>query len=168
MVLGPLRHVSVLDMIYLYHNLVHSYYNTTNYYVWYLFKQQSTTNAEPWICCKVCFMILLIHLNHDDVIELKHFPRYWPFVRGINRSPVNSPHKGQWRWAFMFSLKCVWINGIINNGEAGDLRRYRAHYDVTVMIIWTAGYGRTLRRPSHHMFVRPSSVPPMLPLFPKY
>ena len=30
---------------------------------------------------------------HDDVIKWKHFPRYWPFVRGIHRSPVNSPHK---------------------------------------------------------------------------
>ena len=26
-------------------------------------------------------------------------------------SPVNSPHKGQWRGALMFSLVCVWING---------------------------------------------------------
>ena len=33
---------------------------------------------------------------HDGVIKWKHFPRYWPFVRGIHRSPVNSPHKGQW------------------------------------------------------------------------
>ena len=33
--------------------------------------------------------------QHDDVIKWKHFPRYWPFVRGIHRSPVNSPHKGQ-------------------------------------------------------------------------
>ena len=33
----------------------------------------------------------------------------------------------------MFSLICTWINGWVNNGEAGDLRRYRAHYDVTVM-----------------------------------
>ena len=32
--------------------------------------------------------------THDDVIKWKHFPRYWPFVRGIHRSPVNSPHKG--------------------------------------------------------------------------
>ena len=28
---------------------------------------------------------------HDDVIKWKHFPCYWPFVRGIHRSPVNSP-----------------------------------------------------------------------------
>ena len=27
----------------------------------------------------------------------------------------------------MLSLICVWINGWVNNGEAGDLRRYRAH-----------------------------------------
>ena len=72
--------------------------------------------------------------THDNVIKWKHFPRYWPFVRGIHRSPVNSPHKGQWRGALIFSLICVWINGWVNNREAGDMRRYRAHYDVSVMI----------------------------------
>ena len=72
--------------------------------------------------------------THDDVIRWNHFPRNWPFVRGIHRSPVNSPHKGQWRGALMFSLICVWINDWVNNREAGDLRRYRAHYDVIVMI----------------------------------
>ena len=71
--------------------------------------------------------------THDDVIKWKHFPRYWPFVRGIHRSPVNSPHKGQWHGALMFSFICVRINGWVNNREVGDLRRYRAHYDVIVM-----------------------------------
>ena len=42
--------------------------------------------------------------NHGDVIKWKHFPRNWPFVRGIHRSTVNSPHKGQWRGDLMFSL----------------------------------------------------------------
>ena len=69
----------------------------------------------------------------DDVIKWKHFPRYWPFVRGIHRSTVNSPHKGQWRGALMFSLMCARINIWVNNREAGDLRRYRHHYDVIVM-----------------------------------
>ena len=73
------------------------------------------------------------YCKHDDVIKWKHFPRNWPFVRGIHRSPVNSPHKGQWRGALMFSLICVWINGWVNNREAGDLRRNRGHYDVIVM-----------------------------------
>ena len=71
--------------------------------------------------------------HYDDVIKWKHFARYWPFVRGIHRSPVNSPHKGLWRKALMFSLICLWINAWVNNREAGDLRRYRAHYDVIVM-----------------------------------
>ena len=70
---------------------------------------------------------------HDDVIKWKHFPRYWSFVRGIHRSPVNSPHKGQWRGALVFSLICTWINAWVNNREAGDLRRHHAHYDVMVM-----------------------------------
>ena len=74
------------------------------------------------------------NLAHDDVIKWKHFPSYWPFVRGIHGSRVNSPHKGQWRGALIFSLICVWINGWVNNREAGDLRRYHAHYDVTVMV----------------------------------
>ena len=71
---------------------------------------------------------------HDYVIKWKHFPRYWPFVRGIHRSPVNSPHKGQWRGASMFSLICAWIKGWVNHHEAGGVRRHRAHYYVTVML----------------------------------
>ena len=70
---------------------------------------------------------------HDDVIKWKHFPRYWSFVQEIHRSPVNSPHKGQWCGALMFSLICVLINSWENNREAGDLRRFSAHYDVIVM-----------------------------------
>ena len=54
----------------------------------------------------------------------------------VVKSPVPGefPHKGQWRGALMFSLICAWINGWVNNKEAGDLRRYRAHYEVAVMI----------------------------------
>ena len=40
--------------------------------------------------------------RHKDVIKWKHFPRYWPFVRGIHRWPVDSPHKGQRRGALIF------------------------------------------------------------------
>ena len=61
--------------------------------------------------------LLVIQPKHDDVIKWKHFPRYWPFVRGIHRWPVNSPHKGQWCGASVFSLICAWINGWVNNRE---------------------------------------------------
>ena len=47
------------------------------------------------------------HAFHDDVIKWKPFPRYWTFVRGIHRWPVNSPPKGQWRGALLFSLICL-------------------------------------------------------------
>ena len=71
--------------------------------------------------------------THDDVIKWQHFSRYWPLVQGIHRSLVNSPHKGQWCGALMFSLICAWINCWVNNGEAGDLRCHHTHYDITVM-----------------------------------
>ena len=88
-------------------------------------------NEEPPVANGSCENAFLA--DHDDVIKWKHFPRYWPFVRGIHRSAVNYPHKGQWRGALMFSLICTRINGWVNNREAGDSRRHRALYDVTVM-----------------------------------
>ena len=73
--------------------------------------------------------------QYDDVIKWKHFSRYWSFVRGIHLSPVNSPHKGRWHGALMFSLICAWINSGVRNRDDGDLRHHRAPYDVTVMIL---------------------------------
>ena len=92
-------------------------------------------------------------------MKFKHFPRYWPFARGNHRFPVNSLHKGQLRGALMFSLICVWINGWVNNREAGDLRRHCAHYDVIVMFqapvvtthLWILYYQCTHRWPSSFM-----------------
>ena len=88
--------------------------------------------------CKTGFPI------HDDVIKWKHFRRYWPFFRGIHRSPVNSPHKGQWRGVLMFSLIRTLTNGWVNNRDAGDLRHHRAHCDVTVMQAFTLEQSKTL------------------------
>ena len=76
-------------------------------------------------------------ISHVYVTKWKYFPRYRPFVRGIHRSPVNSPHKGQWCGALIISLTSAWTNGWVNNGDAGDLRHHRAHYDIIVMLGWT-------------------------------
>ena len=81
----------------------------------------------------VVFAYITRSLSHDDVIKWKQFPRCWPFVWRIHRSAVKSPLKGQWRGALMFTLIYAWMDDLVNNREAGDLRRYRAHYDVTVM-----------------------------------
>ena len=109
--------------------------------VWYYLRHMCTYKRPPsvgaWLLSVQQGIRFDSMVDHDDVIKWKHFPRYWSFVRGIHRSPVNSPHKGQWRGALMFSLICAWINDWVNNGEAGDLRRHRTHDDVIVMtVIW--------------------------------
>ena len=76
---------------------------------------------------------MLFTVFHDVVIKWKHFPCNWPFVRGIRRSTVNSPHKGEWREALLFSLIRAWINGWVYNHEASVSRRQCAHYDVVTM-----------------------------------
>ena len=81
------------------------------------------------------YFIHMTLIIHDDIIKWKHFPRQFTICAGNSPLRVNSPHKGQWRRALVFSLICVWINGWVNTREAGDLRRHRAHYDVIVMRI---------------------------------
>ena len=56
-----------------------------------------------------------------------------PFHRSPVDLPVDSLHKGQWRGALMYSVICAWTNAWANNRDAGDLRWYRAHNDVTLM-----------------------------------
>ena len=58
----------------------------------------------------------------------EYFSRRCPFLR----SPVDSPHKNQWRDALTFSMTCIY--GQSNNRGAGDMRRHRAHYDVAVVL----------------------------------
>ena len=67
---------------------------------------------------------------------------------------VDSPHKDQCRGTLMFSLICARTSGSVNNRDAGDLRRYRLHCDVTVMI--TLASHERLYNASH--FTRPLSV----------
>ena len=88
--------------------------------------------------------------------QMETFSRHWPFVRGIHRSPVNSPYKGQWRGALMFSLICVWINDWVNTREAGDLRRYRPlcplwrHCNVFCSCVFMAVFMGVLNRVRNH------------------
>ena len=65
--------------------------------------------------------------------QMETFSALLALCVGNSPVPVNSPHKGQWRGALMFSLICARINDWVNNREAGDLRRHRGHYDVNVM-----------------------------------
>ena len=71
--------------------------------------------------CNISYISMMTSWNGNILHIIGHLSR------------VNSPHKGQWHGALMFSLICIWINGWVNNGEAGDLRRHHAHYDVIIM-----------------------------------
>ena len=87
--------------------------------------------------------------------QMETFSALLAFCEGIHRSPVTSPHKDQLHGALLFSLICAWINTWVNNGEAGDLRRHRAHY-------WPAHRAGLLRC---NFFGQPGSVskfPPFL------
>ena len=68
--------------------------------------------------------------GRDDVIKWKHFPRYRPFMSGIRRS--YSLHKASDAevWCFLWSAP---EKKKRLSRDAGDLRRYRSHYDVTTM-----------------------------------
>ena len=100
---------------------------------------------------------IVVRWSHDDVIKWKHFPRNWPFVRGIHRSPVNSTHKGQWRGALMFSLICVWINDwVIPPFHRG--RRVPGHWPESRFV--TSGHGPVSYLSSTDEFrPNPTSVP---------
>ena len=98
--------------------------------------------AAKDICSGSFFQLLLTSLKHCTRSTL---PAYEMRTRWRHHMetpvPVNYPHKGQWRGALMGFFICVWINGWVNNREAGDLRRHRRHYDVILMsLITTSSY----------------------------
>ena len=50
----------------------------------------------------LCILQVRFVSCHDDVIKWKHFPRYWPFVRGIHRSPDTKASDAE-LWCFLWS-----------------------------------------------------------------
>ena len=89
-------------------------------------------NIGPWYAGP-CLAVDEFHQSMMTSSNGNIFRVTGPFVRGIHRSPVNYPHKGQWSGALRFSFICAWTKAWVNRREAGDLRRHLAHYDVTVM-----------------------------------
>ena len=67
------------------------------------------------------------------IIKWKHFPRYWPFVRGIHRSPGGFPSQRPVTRSFDVFFDLGLNDGWTNSRDAGDLRRHHAHYEVSVM-----------------------------------
>ena len=62
--------------------------------------------------------------QHADIMTWNYFPHYWHFVRGIHRSPVDSPLTRPVMWNYDFSLLLAWISCLTNSPLAGDFLRY--------------------------------------------
>ena len=78
------------------------------------------------VSCKyVCGFVLCFVWIHDDVVRWKHFPRYWPFVRGIHQWPANSPHKVRWYGALRFLMLFVLFFYLHLNKRLSKLSRRR-------------------------------------------
>ena len=91
--------------------------------------------------------------------QMETFSALLALCAGNSTVPVNSPYKGQWRGALMFSLIYAWINDWVNSREAGDLRHQRDHYDVIVM---DECHCWNLRMISKHWFIIWAKVDPDL------
>ena len=85
--------------------------------------------------CNAWWRLVLRHVSVQSWWrhQMETFSSLLALCAGNSPVPVNSPHKGQWRGALMFSLICARINDWVNNREAGSLRRHLGHYDVNVM-----------------------------------
>ena len=123
------------------------------------YSQQTPHSSPSWVSYGVsvvssksnlCFSITVTILcynglrcecyYHDDVIKWKHSPRYWPFVREIHWSPMNSPHKGQWYlWCFLWSSPEQTVEQTIETPVIWD----------TITLIMTSLISRLLLSPSH-------------------
>ena len=88
--------------------------------------------GEKTIETPVIWHILLVQ---TETSQWWHHQR-GPFSALLALCAGISVHRGQWCGALVFSLICAWINGWVNHREAGDLRSYGAHYDVTVMVLF--------------------------------
>ena len=127
----------------------HVLYWTRFWWDMILFLQFFLTHELKYHCWSLCMDEITSHKKNDmwflvhaviSVIlcpwwrhQMETFSTLLAIYAGNSPVPVNSPHKGQWHGALMFSLICVWINSWVNNREAGDLRCYYAHYDVIVV-----------------------------------
>ena len=98
-----------------------------------LSKLLSRVTAKPKLVLYIDSETLNIWWRH----LLETFSALLALCAGTSAVTKNSPHKGQWRGAVMFSLICAWTNGWVN---ASDFRRHRGHYDVTLTNITMATY----------------------------
>ena len=86
--------------------------------------QLNALQASPVVHLVTPLSCVSLSMNtQPSVPAMETFSALLAIFTGIQRSPVNSPHKADLR-----------LNDV-NNREAGDLRRHRAHYDVIYLVL---------------------------------
>ena len=68
--------------------------------------------------------------------QMETFSALLAICAGNSPVPDEFPTQRPVTQSFDVFFICVWINGWVNNPEAGDLRRYHTHYDVTLNDAW--------------------------------
>ena len=134
------------------HTFLNCIYNENAFYLWFIVNIFNNFNlstclwrAQEKICCThekncVCvfYHISITPINQPCDIMMTSSNGNISALLAVcaGNSPVTGeyPAKKPGTQIFRVSLICSWINDWVNNREAGDLRRHRAHYDVTVMI----------------------------------
>ena len=106
----------------------------------YLTRNKDRISYTNTSLISMCLYVIELHRVYDNGAsitwwrhQMETFSALLALWVGNSPVPVNSPHKGQWRGALMFSLICAWIKDWVNNRETDDLRHHRGHYDVNVM-----------------------------------
>ena len=81
-----------------------------------------------YCCTSETSRLLNCRYSHDDIIKCTHLPRQWPFVRGIHRSPVDSPHKGHVTGTFDVPFLLIRTDGWTNTRLTGNSRRHDSQF----------------------------------------
>ena len=137
MFLQPINSSHWISYIFIVCTKIYAYIPISIDATWYQFRHQI-----PNLFAEKHSLILngLSHIDPGLMISSWWRHQMETFSALLDICAGNSPVPGEFSAQrpvtriFDVFLICVWINGWVNNRAAGDLRRYRAHYDVTVMM----------------------------------
>ena len=107
-------------------------------------RQHDNFRCSQWRKCQNCEIPLIHICMNSETVSNKSSPSnsWWShqmetfsailaICAGIHQGPLAQRPVTR---SFDVSLICAWLKGWVNNREAGDLIRHRAHYDFTVMM----------------------------------
>ena len=94
--------------------------------MWLEYKRQCLPIGliQVWIILSKTSVLGAAGSSYDDVMTWRRFSHYWPFVRGIHRWPMGSPHKGPVIKCFCVSL--ISLNKLLSEVSCTGALRHHA------------------------------------------